>query len=52
MIFIDSKQAFEEDLKSGILSKKEGDKNYVGDFMYISLQDIFSKTKNKRLNSM
>jgi len=33
--FIDSKQAFEEALKSGILSNKEGDKNFVGDFMYM-----------------
>ena len=32
MIFIDSKKAFEEALEAGILSDKEGDKNFVGDF--------------------
>lgn len=39
MIFIDSKQAFEEALKSGILSDNEGDKNFVGDFMYMGTKD-------------
>jgi hypothetical protein len=34
-IWIDSKKAFEEALEKGILSDKEGDKNFVGDFMYM-----------------
>ncbi len=34
-ILIDSRKAFDEALKAGILSDKEGDKNFVGDFMYM-----------------
>lgn len=42
-ILIDSKKAFYEALEARILSDKEGDKNFVGDFMYIdnSLAYVF-----------
>ena len=35
MNFIDSKQAFEEALETGILSENKTAKNYVGNFMYM-----------------
>ena len=46
MIFIDSKKAFEEALKSGILSDNEGDKNFVGDFMYMGTKEGVHQFKN------
>ena len=41
--FIDPKKAFEEALEAGILSDKEGDKNFVGDFFnYAVFYNLFS----------
>ena len=37
--FIDPKKAFDEALEAGILSDKEGDKNFVGDFMYMGTKE-------------
>ena len=33
--FIDSKQAFDEAIKKGILSASESDPNFAGNFMYM-----------------
>ena len=34
-VYNDSQKAFEEALEAGILTHNEGDKNFVGDFMYM-----------------
>ena len=36
-IWIDSKKAFNEAIVVGILSDNEGDKNFVGDFLWVIL---------------
>lgn len=45
-ILIDSKRVFEEALEAGILSDKEGDKNFVGDFMYMGTKKGVHQFKN------
>ena len=45
-ILIDSKKAFNEALEAGILSDKEGDKNFIGDFMYMGTKKGVHQFKN------
>jgi hypothetical protein len=46
MIFIDSKQAFEEAIRQKILSENETATNYVGNFMYMGTKEGVHQFKN------
>jgi hypothetical protein len=46
MIFIDSKQAFEEAISQDILSENETAPNYVGNFMYMGTKDGLHQFKH------
>ena len=39
-------QAFDEAIKDGTLSEKEGDSNFVGDYMYMGQKDGRDQFKN------